>query len=72
MAKRGGGGHSVPGIGEAAWLFAPVANPHVKEYFLGWREGSEIGDLLVLGTSTDKRITPALAELLARRAAARS
>ena len=58
-------------IGDEARLIPPPVSGQRVD-IVGWREGNQIGQLLVLGPATDKRITPALVELLARRAAART
>lgn len=64
-------GHSVAGIGDEAWL-TDVSNTQIRDYTVGWRQDDRVMFVMVEGPSTDKRITPALAKLLARRAAARS
>jgi hypothetical protein len=71
MIKGVSDGHDVVGIGDEARLIN-VTEVTQRLCGVGWREGNQIGTVLVLGPIKDKRITPALAELLARRAAARS
>ena len=44
--------------------------PDSRVFIIDWREGQAVGALELAGPDSDKRITPALAELLARRAAA--
>jgi hypothetical protein len=46
--------------------------PAARSYLVLWRADDQIDTVIVTGPSGDKRITPALAELLARRAAASS
>jgi len=61
----------VSGIGNEAWL-ANVSQPGERHYVVFWRDNNDIGSVDTVGAPNDRRITPALAELLARRAAARS
>jgi hypothetical protein len=67
---KGAGGEVVAGIGDEA-LLGVVSQLKTTEYALGWRQGDEVCDLIIVASPTDQRITPALTELLARRAAAR-
>jgi hypothetical protein len=62
---------SLSGIGNEAWL-ANASQPGERHYVVFWRQNNDVGSVTILGTPNDKRITPALAESLARRAAARS
>jgi hypothetical protein len=61
----------VPGIGNEATLLDLGSGPQ-RMYLVGWRKGNQFGAVGVLGSAKNDRITPALAELLARRVAARS
>jgi hypothetical protein len=63
-------GRAIAGIGDEATLLRLGAGQRV--YGVGWREGNQIGVVLVIGTTGDKHITQALATSLARRAVARS
>ena len=65
-------GHSFPGIGDEAWIVDEGGGSDLRDYSLAWRQGNRVSSVTVEGLLSDKRITPALAELLARRAAARS
>jgi hypothetical protein len=65
------GARSVSGIGSEA-ILVNFGIPKTGYYVVGWRESNRVGFVFLVGASNDKRITPALAELLARRAAARS
>lgn len=68
-----GSGHAVKGIGNDAELVGNGISPQgVRADLIEWRDGSHVGLILLEGPPSDKRITPALAELLARRAAAGS
>jgi len=64
-------GYPVSGIGDEAWLIDAGHNADLREYSLAWRQGNRVGLVQVEGPLSDKRITPALVELLARRMAAR-
>jgi len=68
----GTGGRSVSGLGDEARLFNVSKGGSDRLYIVGWRQSNQIGAVDVGGPPNDKRITPALAELLARRAVARS
>jgi hypothetical protein len=68
---KGIGGHSVVGIGNEAKL-ANVSGKSERAYFVGWREHNQVGFVLIASSQSDNRIGPGLAELLARRAVARS
>jgi hypothetical protein len=63
-------GRQIAGIGDEATLLH-LSAPQPR-YLLEWRKGNQIGGVLVVGPTKNKHITPALAELLARRAVARS
>ena len=65
------GGQAVPGIGNEA-LLINVGSGDGVGYAIGWRQGDRVSLVSVGGPPNDKRITAALAELLARRVAARS
>jgi len=65
-------GHSVPGIGDDAWFIDQGRESDLRFYTLVWRQGDRVSLVSVEGPVSDKRITPGLAELLARRVAARS
>jgi hypothetical protein len=66
-------GPTVKGIGNEAELVASGISPErVRVESTGWRDDSQVGLILLEGSPTDKRITPALVELLARRAVAAS
>ena len=67
---RDWGRHSILHLGAEADLGKLL--PSTRNFIVGWRQNTAIGWLLLAGAPDDKRITPALAELLARRAAARS
>lgn len=64
-------GHTLSGVGDEAWL-VDVGSNDLRDYIVGWRQGDRVSLVMIEGPSTDKHITPALAKLLARRAAARS
>jgi len=65
-------GTSVTGIGdEAKWLNEGVAGGG-RFYAIVWRRNDQLGNVSVAGPTNDTHIGPGLAELLARRAAARS
>jgi hypothetical protein len=67
------GGRLVSGVGDAAAITSAGGNPRSSRSFsVEWWEGNQVGAVLIQGGPKDKRITPALAELLASRAAARS
>ena len=88
LASLYGSGRAVSGVGDGAKLFdvgrvAPATAGEARLYLPGkvsmaraylviWREHDHAQVVLVSGPSGDKRITAALAELLARRVAARS
>ena len=61
----------VSGIGNEAWL-ANGSQPEERHYVVFWRHNDDIGSVDTVGAPNDKHITPALAELLARRVVARS
>jgi hypothetical protein len=63
-------GQQIDGIGDEATLLDLSAGQ--RSYEVAWREGSQIGAVLVVGLTNDNRITHALVELLARQAAAGS
>ena len=63
---------SVPGLGGRAKLVNLSRGGMDRDYEVIWRQGNEIGSVDLGGPPSDKRITPALVELLARRAAAGS
>jgi len=63
-------GRPIPGIGSEATLID--LSPGQRSYGVGWRKNARIEAVFVVGPKDDKRITPGLAQLLARRAAARS
>ena len=63
-------GRSIPGIGDEAALLT-LRNGR-RSYIVGWRKDNQFGVIVIVGPTKDEPITPALAELLARRAAARS
>jgi hypothetical protein len=65
-------GHPVPGVGDEAWFIDAGRQADLRSYTLGWRQGDRVGLVQVEAPLSDKRVTPALVELLARRAAARS
>jgi hypothetical protein len=65
-------GHSVPGIGDEAWFIDQGRDSDLRFYTLAWRQDDRVSLVQVEAPLSDKRITPALVELLARRAAARS
>jgi len=65
-------GYPVSGLGDEAWLIDAGHNADLREYSLAWRQGNRVDLVQVEGPLSDKRITRALVELLARRAAARS
>jgi hypothetical protein len=83
-----GAGSTVSGVGAEAKLFnigkVATSSAHgAKLYLRGtgaqgrayaviWRASTQIDTLILVGAGADQRITPALAELLARRAAAGS
>jgi hypothetical protein len=68
----GTGGRSVSGLGDEARLFNVSKRGSDRLYMVGWRQNNHIGAVDVGGPPHDTRITPELAELLARRAVARS
>jgi hypothetical protein len=63
-------GRPIAGIGDEATLLDLSAGQ--RSYALGSRKGNQFSAVFVFGPTKNKRITPALVELLARRAAARS
>jgi hypothetical protein len=64
------GGRMVPGIGNEAALANTGGDAEFERSFtVDWYENTRVGALIIQGGPKDKRITPALAELLARRAA---
>jgi len=63
---------SVPELGRGAKLVNLSRSGMDRDYEVIWRQGNKIGAVDLGGPPSDSRITPALAELLARRAAARS
>jgi hypothetical protein len=65
-------GHSLTGIGDEAWFIDQGGKADLRDYTVVWRQVNRVSSVSVEGPRSDKRITPALAELLARRAAARS
>lgn len=65
------GGSSVPGIGNEANL-VDLSSKTERAYFVGWRQDNQVGIIVVVGAPNDARIGPKLAELLGRRAVARS
>jgi hypothetical protein len=65
------GGDSVSGIGNEAELVM-LGRDGGRAYFVGWRKNNYVGFVVAAGSPDDTRIAPALAELLARRAVARS
>jgi len=65
-------GHSVPGIGDEAWFIDDGSNAYLRDYSLVWRQNDRVSSVAVEARGSEKRITPALVELLARRVAARS
>jgi hypothetical protein len=65
------GAHAVTGVGvEAAVLsVGDVPNqgfPHDHVYIVKWRQGNAVGALDLVGRDSDTRITPSVAESLAR------
>jgi len=69
------GRKQVGGIGDQAALFNATDTqgyPKSRVYIVDWREGAVVGVVGVAGPTSNTRIGPGLAELLARRAAARS
>lgn len=66
----GDNGPRIAGIGDEATLLDFSAGQ--RSYDVEWREGNQIGAVIVVGPTKDKRITHALVESLARRAAATS
>jgi hypothetical protein len=64
----GGMGPRIVGIGDEATLLDFSAGQ--RTYGVEWRKGNQIGVAFVVGPTKDKRIRPALVELLAHRAAA--
>jgi hypothetical protein len=87
LASLYGTGSPVSGVGDDAKLFnvgrvEPRAGGSrlysrgygspAHSYLVVWRANDQIDAVTISGPSEDERITPALAELLARRAAARS
>jgi hypothetical protein len=71
LIKKGGDGHALAGIGDEARLIN-VTEATQRVCTVGWRDGNQVGVVFVLGPIKDTRITPALTELLARRAIARA
>jgi hypothetical protein len=67
-----GVGRTVHGIGDEANLYDLTGLVAERLYAVRWREKNHIGVLFVASAQNDTRIGPGLAELLARRAAARS
>ena len=65
-----GSGHPITGIGDEARLQVLSTNGRVCE--VEWREANHFGAVVVIGSTNEKRLLPALTEMLARRAAARS
>jgi hypothetical protein len=65
------GGRAVKGIGDEAQMDNSGLLDRSVE-FIGWRSNNQIGVILLDGAASNKRITPALIELLGRRAAAGS
>jgi hypothetical protein len=65
---KGWHARSIAGIEDEAVIGTLL--PSQRNYILGWRQGFDLGIIFIASSPTDKRITPALAELLARRAAA--
>jgi len=66
------GGRSMRGLGDDATLVNASRDGSDRLFDVVWRQGNQIGAVDVGGPPNDSRITSALAELLARRAAARS
>lgn len=67
-----GSSRSVPGLGSGAKLVNLSRSGMDRDYEVIWRQGNQIGAVDLGGPPRDSRITPALVELLARRAAART
>lgn len=65
-------GHPVPGVGDEAWFIDAGREADLRDYTLAWRQNDRVSFVSIEGSQNDKRITPALVELLARRAGARS
>jgi hypothetical protein len=65
------GGHAVKGIGDEAQMDG-IGQLGRSVDFIGWRNRNQISVILLDGAMSNKRITPALIELLGRRAAAGS
>jgi hypothetical protein len=64
------GTRSVTGIGDKA-TFTDLSDRLNRSYVVQWRDDNRGGFIWAIGAPNDKRITPGLAEELARRAAAR-
>jgi len=64
-------GRSVTGVGNEAKL-TNLSGTLARGFGIVWRTNNQVALIEVEGPTHDKRITPALVELLARRAAARS
>ncbi|MDR3648005.1 MAG: hypothetical protein P4L20_02850 [Acidimicrobiales bacterium] len=64
-------GRTLPRIGNEGKI-TDLSGPRARAYGITWRVNNQIGILEIEGPTSDKRITSGLAELLARRAAARS
>ena len=65
------GASRVTGIGDEATL-VNISDVLNRFYIVQWRDNNQGGLIWTVGPPSDKRITSGLAELLARRAAARS
>lgn len=65
------GGHPVAGIADEAQIL-DLSSAGERAYIVAWRADDTLGALLVVGPKHDTRIDARLAQLLARRAAARS
>src|SRR5665811_1534411 len=62
------GASRITGIGDEA-ILVDLSDVLNRFYIVQWRDNSRGGLISAIGPPSDKRITPALAELLARRAA---
>jgi len=66
------GGHLVPMIGDEAALLNSGSQSLERSFAVEWRRNNQLGAIAIQGPPSARRLTAALAELLARRAAASS
>jgi hypothetical protein len=66
--KRSSHAEQIDNVGERAFLTS--FNPDARSYAVEWLQGATSGLLVLQGAKNDSRITPQLAEMLAREAVA--